>query len=1023
MATSGIVKTDILDKTYFWVKWSVKTSTSSTNSTTIDWSCGVTPGRQYYTNALEIGEIKINDKIVYSGGTFSNITDYKEHTFKSGTLVIKHNDNGKKTFTISAFYGWIFESGNTWSSATDFTLPDLTVYTNCTSPTSIEFKLNNKIIKKNTNYYLVPGDMVTVSWTGAKGGTNNAITGYDVYYYFSSGNSAPTTTVYSGVSSVTKASLNITITEKHRGTYLRVGIVTKSKYNTTSLVSLDSAYKLMVNVRPNAPSVSKKSFIYKSTETQTTIKTISSGTLNFGSKTGGVYWSTSTGGAKTKVNNGQLTKGAGTYYFWTFDGKEYSSTSTVVTVSKNVQPTISSWGHWWDKTSIIKNNSKFTTTDGTTPACLEEIHFTITGNKQCYYDLIVRGGNTNITLIKKGTLSTSKITTKVFKIRELGLPLNTELTFRLTPYDDLETGEPEERNGVTSSTSNIVYKYINPSLPQYIATYNQFSDNDIGGTTARNFYQKIRVKFSYDSYFLKKGYIKLNQGTNFLNGSFSIKNDGDYIYCDFTALENLTPGKDYILSLTRQLFSQTQSLSLSYKRTPTFDPTPKAAFTINPFTDGANNENCSKDIKIQKPIYTGDFYQYFNLNENDYWKTELIVNEKSIDLSTLLQEIEFEKTTDYAVRKLQFSGSTFFDKIKTVISAETRKGEVKAILKNTVKNRFGQTLSGQAQIVTLNFNEPINISFTDNFKDHAYLYEGYKLQAEFTIITYSPNEFTVNIFLQKEGEEAFSYIKEKSLAGSPSFNSPRTIIVTLTKEIPEIKDSKTCFFSARILDGAKEIGNNFGKDDKNQSIIYKRLKCTSPVISFDTAIYSENENSNPKVEVQYNLSDIGSKRESTDDYEITRNSTLKLIIDNKTYSLRQFNVGKQTVTFDLGDSKDSKITTFKNGKLEVSTTVTYSENQKTTEGTSEDLFQKTKTGYSNIYTIYGIAPTIAYRKNSLGINTTDLEQFDILAIAPTSEKSVIELKKTGDSTTSFYIDLKTGKLLGFNIDCGEVIKS
>ena len=115
MATSGAVNTSTLDDTYFWVRWNVQKSSSSTNSTTINWSCGVNPRHQYYTNALKMGPIKINGETVYTGGTFSNITDYKEHTLSSGTLTIWHDPNGTKTFTISPFYGWIYESGNTWS--------------------------------------------------------------------------------------------------------------------------------------------------------------------------------------------------------------------------------------------------------------------------------------------------------------------------------------------------------------------------------------------------------------------------------------------------------------------------------------------------------------------------------------------------------------------------------------------------------------------------------------------------------------------------------------------------------------------------------------------------------------------------------------------------------------------------------------------------------------------------------------------------------------------------------------------
>lgn len=122
MATSGIVKTSVLDDSYFWVKWSQSSQSVENNSTTINWSCGFTPGHAYYTNAIKMYAVTINGTQVYSGGTYSNITDYQERTFASGTLKIAHNSDGSKSFTISGFSGWIYDSGTTNASAQSFTL-------------------------------------------------------------------------------------------------------------------------------------------------------------------------------------------------------------------------------------------------------------------------------------------------------------------------------------------------------------------------------------------------------------------------------------------------------------------------------------------------------------------------------------------------------------------------------------------------------------------------------------------------------------------------------------------------------------------------------------------------------------------------------------------------------------------------------------------------------------------------------------------------------------------------------------
>lgn len=1024
MATSGAVNTKVLDDTYFWVRWNVQKSSSSTNSTTINWSCGVNPRHQYYTNALKIGPIKINGETVYTGGTFSNITDYKEHTFSSGTLTIEHDKDGTKTFTISEFYGWIHESGNTWSSEKSFELPSLTVYTNCTGPTEITFKLNNTPVDKNKKYYLIPGDKVVVTWKGQKSGTNNPITGYDVYYYFSSDNTRPTTTVYSGRYSTTDSSLEITIADKRRGNYLRVGIVAKSKYNITSLISSSSDYKLMVNVRPDKPSVSKSSFIYKSTQTSTTIKTISPGKLNFGSQTGEVRYATATTGTRTAIVNGQL-PGAeeGTYYFWTYDGKEYSSDHTTVKVIKNTKPVINSWWLYLDKTSTIKNNSKFKPEeDNKIPTCLEEVHFKIKGNKQGYYDLVVSGGNTTITLVNKGTLSTSEITTKVFKIRELGLPLNSDLKFSITPYDNIERGESDFKEGWTDS-KNKIYKYKNPSLPLYIDTYNQFDNSDISNTTSRNFYQKIRVRFSYDSYFLEKGYIKLNQGTDHLQGSYTVKKDNNedpaYIICDFTASGNLTPGKTYYLSLIRQLSSQTSSISLSYKRVPIFDPTPApgSAFLVKPFTSGATTPY-QQDLKIQKPYNSETFYTYYNIDskKNDWWKSELIVNGKIIDLTKfLISGLVFEAGNDYAIKKFEITkgSSSFFNEVAKKIAIPNRKGEITATLKNTIKNCFGQEFSGQASIATLDFNEESVITFKD-INSQNYLFEGYTISTTCNIKTYSPNAITFQLLLKKKDEPIIVYDSKKTenavAENPPGFNSPRKITLSINKIIPEIKDSKDCWFSAKVLDGNSIIKTY----DYNKGNSYKRLRHTAPTISFDKAVYSE-ESEKGIITVDYNISDIGTITSNESSYgTVTTTLTLTLEIDGTSYTANSSIYGQEkgTAIFNLDKLK---ITSFKNGHLNLKTTVVYT-------GSNINPYNKSKIGISNTYTIYGIAPTIAYRKNSLGINTASLGESDILTISPTSNRNLITFNKKGDSTEKLYVNLETGQLIGFifNIDCGEI---
>ena len=120
-----IIKTDVLDDSYFWVQWSQYSQNIEDNSTIINWSCGFHPGHKYYTNAIKMSSVVINGVEVYSGGTYSDITDYQDRTFASASLKIAHTPDGSKSFTISGFSGWIYASGNTYASAQTFTLPTI----------------------------------------------------------------------------------------------------------------------------------------------------------------------------------------------------------------------------------------------------------------------------------------------------------------------------------------------------------------------------------------------------------------------------------------------------------------------------------------------------------------------------------------------------------------------------------------------------------------------------------------------------------------------------------------------------------------------------------------------------------------------------------------------------------------------------------------------------------------------------------------------------------------------------------
>lgn len=176
MATSGVITTNTKYGSYFWVKWAISGSQSiSGNKTTIAWSCGLTPGEQYLENAIKMSAVSIAGVKVYDGGTYSNITDYKDRTFASGTLELSHNADGTKSFTVAAFSGWLFGNGDYTAAAKSFTLPTIPRASTVSAPstgtlgTALAIKIDRKSTSFTDKLYYKIGNNEAVTITASAG--------------------------------------------------------------------------------------------------------------------------------------------------------------------------------------------------------------------------------------------------------------------------------------------------------------------------------------------------------------------------------------------------------------------------------------------------------------------------------------------------------------------------------------------------------------------------------------------------------------------------------------------------------------------------------------------------------------------------------------------------------------------------------------------------------------------------------------------------------------------------------------
>lgn len=887
-----------------------------------------------------------------------------------------------------------YDSGyNSFSTYTDFSTPAL-LWTNCTAPSRVS---------STSSSIITPGTL-SVNWTEGTSGVDNAIKNYTVYWLVSStSGQLPTTSWYSGKETTSNLSYSITIPESYRGQYISVRVQSNATYN--SPISSSSVSR-SVNSLPSEPTTSGS--VVVSSTTPSAMIEVSPGKANFGSSSTEVHYATSITGKKNKAGNSVSVPRGNTYYFWTWDGLEYSSSYSVATVTANIPPNIKVA---LDGVPVTSTNSSYSEKN-----IIEAINFKISElNKSCYYSLNIYNKDNILLKTWKNDVWITTETSVSLDARSIGLPSG-EYYFSFSCRDNLESGNTKRFPETSAS-----YYYI-PPLPTFSddTTYNQFSDGNvpknIPGTNSTDFYQKLRFASShYDSYLYDNGIFRLDTGSNetisyTVSKSTSSENPPKKIFYDVTITSDLVPGQFYDFFPTLQLAGLTSSALVSRRRTPVLDPTPSSGSTlyIKPFTDGWNRaENkpatSSKKISISKGSFVGStlddsFYNYYNIDKNsEWWKSEILISDnQKIDISTLPKEDSI--SGDYYERNFSITDSTFFNKIPSGVS---KTGTLTCALKNTITNRFGQTISKQSSIVTLDFNEnPEIISISKTANNTEYLYEDGTLQLEYKYRTYSENKITYSYLINRnDGNGVVTYggIGTNENSTPPIFGIGRLLSETVNIPIGEITSSKPCLFNIRFYDG------NSTSYDTKFDISCKRIRFVNPIISFGKAVYNKEGTNSYNVSCQYTISDYG--------YDPDQKTTVQgLSISKESLTLNLSTT--ESITPSTGDAvfhPDKEIIDFKIGRLTLTTAITYNGYTIEKYSTSNDLI------------IYGITPTVAYRQNHLGINTSTLQNDSVLTIAPTSGRNIIYLQKVG-STNTFKINLATGTLEGFifNIDCGEI---
>lgn len=248
---------------------------------------------------------------------------------KNQSFEVQHNDKGVGSFTVK-FSVYIYEytfHNTSKSAAADENFP----YTKCTAPTTAT--LSTK--------YVAPSGKITVNWSGAAAGEGgNNIKGYEVYYLVSENGAAPTAENYTGSATINDAtSLSITLSSAIRGH--KVSCIIRTLGTAGDLYNSDwvaCAGTAIVNTKPSKPTVTGS--VTLPTSGGSVALTTQAGNSNNTGQTASVYYKKGSGDYTAVSSNKLIITAAGTYYFVTWDGCEYSDAVKKVVARNSSKPTV-----------------------------------------------------------------------------------------------------------------------------------------------------------------------------------------------------------------------------------------------------------------------------------------------------------------------------------------------------------------------------------------------------------------------------------------------------------------------------------------------------------------------------------------------------------------------------------------------------------------------------------------------------------------------------------------------------------
>lgn len=864
-------------------------------------------------------------------------------------------------------------------------------YTDCTAPTTVTL---DKEIE-------VPGQSAVLSWSGAVAGTSLTIGSYDVYYSNSENGE------YTLLGNTTDTFYTVTAPAAGQYYYYKVKAITAEDHHDYDSPLSEAFATLKGNTAPTAPTVSPSRTVIPSYGASVAFNVTPGTDIDGQSLT--LAYSTTPTGNKTSFTSPLTVNltAAATYYFYTYDGLEYSA-ATSKTITKNTKPTISVNG----TTTVIGTYNALGGT-GTTGSQLgyasnitPAISTSSTGKVMVeleYYssDNTTAWDSSSVsrTTVQEITTSSTSVVLNNYNIHQyIGLGKdkvlganNVHWRLRLKVNDGIE-----DSNFIYYPSNNQYYSIARAS--SLVNKYNQFANSNISGTNAGEIWKLIRLEVYNDTSVPATNIIATVNGST-VSATVQTSVSGSKRYIDITLPENLA--SEVTINITAQMkdsnatIVKTVTTTAKETKIPTLDgkELTHSAQTIKPFTE-------SGLFTISTVWPFGSYTQIDATTLQAYNCSTTVSNAISFIHSSSSSSSGANRVTKTLTWSK--SGDTITASMNRNVAYDwghslgitNYTGVVTYYCRLEIRNLFGKVVSTSWKTSYFDFRESAQspaITSIDYSLDGGTwsslgtkaVQEGVYLRLNCSFGLYTTDDVKISILLKNNsGERSVSCYE----FGSPSKITPITYSSSeLSRATGRTAASNTksyvYYINTEIADAVKrqwriKIDNSGGSATSGYKDTQVVRQC-APALTLTQCT----TNAQYQLSYAFTVTDAGGGTLSNYLHDGTQNITGKL--NNSSGTVQATVTGWETKTISV--RTDSVVT---------------------------GLYTHTKTYYSNAIIVYQISPTIAYRKNQIGVNTDSPASNAIVDIHQSTGKEFIIIQgvDTNNKINKFEINPITGEI-------------